>query len=251
MAKIIRYVTGIPKGKAVEPKEFEEFRKDYELDKENVDVRKYSGPLTREDFSALNEIFYSDQFRELKGDRDKFLERLRIAIGGEQPLTKTSYSSETGKPYRSKHVANIQEVSRVSGEFFGELERAIREIGMPTCAVEALDFVLKNAEDRGLYVPISYSYPTNKIEDLSCNTEVLVFIDEKPEGKIWLRKTRAYDDQWAGYTEEGKIFINVFGQEKITDWNSWQGNSLRWIVDPIIRKQILGEKEGVIFTRLL
>ena len=250
MVKIIKYVTGFPNKEEPKTKDFGLFRSEYDLDDENTDVWQYSGPLNGNDFDVLNEIFRSDQFGEFKKDKEKFFDRLRKAVKGEQPLTQLIYSGKIGQPYKNKHVRSLQEVSNVSKEFVGELERAIEEFGMPTCAVDAQDFVQKNAKNRGFFDSISYSYPTNEIGDLSYDTKALVFVDDTLEGDVTLRKIRAYHDSLAGNMEEGKILINVLGQKKEADWNSWQSNSLRWIIDPVIRKQIIGEEEGIVFTRL-
>jgi hypothetical protein len=252
MVKTIKYVTGFPKGETPKTNDFERFRQEHGLGSGNIAVWHYSGPLSEEDFNVLTEVFCSDQFHELKGDKKRFFDRLRQAVKGEQPLTRTSYSGTFEEPKKNKYVKELDEVQRVSNEFVGELERAIEGGKMPTSAVEAHNFVLEDAKKRGLFVPASHFFPIDKINDsdLSYDTRALVFIDEILCGEVTLRKTGAYHDHWAGYTEEGKTKVNVLGQERETDWNSFSGNSLRWTVDPVIRKEILGEKEGVIITCL-
>ncbi len=244
MTKIIKYIVGFPLNIKPRSRIFENFKKIYQFKKEKVDVWAYSGPFTREDFDALHSILTSEQYFNLKNitlrNRSKILSLVKESIFGNLQLT------------NKYHKEQLKSLPETSENFLPTLEELLDHKDSPLCWDDAQRYLLEQAKKSGLHVPISFSYYyENMFEDLTYNKKVLVFINNILEGKVTLRKTGQYNDPRAGYFEEGKIKINVLGQEKRADWNSWQGNSLRWIVDPKIRKGILKEKEeGIIFIRL-
>ncbi len=232
MTTIIRYVTGFPKNIKLDSEKFDGIRAQYKLERENKDVWQYNGPLKLNDFNVLEKVLTSDQYFNL--NRRDFLNLVRKSIHGNIQLT---------NPYHDMHGLQVSKI------LLSTIEMLLDYKEISSCR-DAERYIHDQAEKNGLKIPVSFSYPF-RYEDLTYDTRTLVFLDDEMKGDINLSKTRGYDDPWAGYTEEGTISINLLGQKRRTDWNSWQGNSLRWIVDPIIRKSILKEKiSGIIFTRL-
>ena len=247
MASIIRYVAGFPKERELKSERFEDIRKQYKLGAENVDVWEYRGPLTIADFRALRGTLTSEEYLSLKGNinqqkKRRFLERARASIAGDPQLTNGLLSEE------------LKNLPKTSKNFLPALEELLNHENAPLSQVNAQQYLLRQAESSGLYVPISFSYPYRSIGDLAYDKGVLVFVDENLKGDVTLRKTKEYFDQGshgAGKMEEGVATIKMGSRRKNVDWDCWQSNSLRWRIDPAIRKEILKEKEeGIRFTRL-
>lgn len=244
MASIIKYVAGFPKDIAPDSERFEDARKFYELGPENVDVWEYTGSLTSVDFRALQEVLTSRQYFELEnsrtpGDKKRFLSLVRRCVSGDAKLR---------NPY---HSAQLQSLPETSENFLPILEELLEQEGVPLSQTAAENYLFGQAERSGLYVPISFSYPYQDIEDLDYDRRVLIYIDGNLKGEVTLRKTKEYFDWGAGQTEEGVATIKIGKTKRNVDWNWWQSNAIRHIIDPKIRKDILKEKEkGIRFTRL-
>lgn len=245
MTTIIRYITGFPKDKELHSKKFDEVRKQYKLKKENVDVCEYRGSLTSADLTALEGVLTSEQYFRMNNSikkpqvKRKFLNSIRESISGNPKLTSL---------YHKEQLKNLPETSE---NFLPALEELLDDKDKSLSFVDAQDYLLEQAKKSGLYVPISFSYPYKNIEDLAYNKRVLVFMNEDIKAEVTLRKTREYFDQFAGQTEEGVATIKIGNRMQNVNWNFWQSNFLRWIIDPKIRKEILKEKEeGMRFTRL-
>jgi len=251
MTKIIKYITGVPLDKEPTSKRFDDVKKEYGLKEENVDVWAYRGPLTLEDFKALNGVLTSDEYFDLLDDvpnskkfeksissenKNKLLDIVKRAKLGNLQLTRS---------YRKRELESLLKTSE---NFLPLLEEILTHKDSQRCYNDAHSYILKQSEEKGEQIPISFSYPYLK-SNLSYNEKVLVFIDEKLSGEVTLEKTKEYHDEFAGHTEEGTATIKVGAQQKKVDWTYWQSNALRYTIDPTIRDKILKEKEGIRFTR--
>jgi hypothetical protein len=244
MTTIIRYIAGFPKSIEPSSKIFDEVRQEYGLKKENVDVLEYRGPLTSADFQALKGVLTSEQYFKLREsislkDKKRFLDCVEVSILDESKLTSKCYEEQ------------LKSLSETSKNFLPVLEELVNQEDAPLCYCDAQEYLLEQAKKSGLHPPISFSYPYENIEDLAYDKKVLVFADEILKGEVTLKKTKEYFDQWVGQIEEGVATIIMENRIQNVDWNLFQSNSLRFIVDPEIRKKILNEKEkGISFTRL-
>ena len=250
MTSIIKYVTGFPKDEEPNSERFEEVKKSYNLTHENDKVCLYRGPLTSDDFEALEGVLTSKQYSRIKipinpEDKKRFLDIVRTSISGDLRLESTYYEDE------------LKMLPKTSENFLIILEELLNHENATLSCADAEEYLLEQAKGNGLYYPISLSYPYKdhpcKKADgaLAYNTRALVFIDEILRGDVTLKKTREYDDDWAGHTEEGIATINIEEQHINVKWNSWGNhNYLGWVIDPEIRKKILkeGEEERILVS---
>lgn len=236
------------------------------------DVWSYEGSLERKDFEAIGKIFGSDQSHELK-DGEKFLERLKYALSGEQPLTYSWSETRTitpppkkvqrkglfgrlfglhyyvkQKPYEKKtdHVNNVE--VHASSNLFGELEKIIGKHGMPD-SVSAQSLALREAEENGEYYSIGEYLKFAKPD----NADITVFVDKEPRGTIYFvpdeKKKRSYQNAGGAYSGEyypTNIKVIVNGKEITMGKNMWcisQANITLLELDRRIRKEILNESE--------
>jgi hypothetical protein len=243
----------------------------------NGSVWDYKGHLERGDFEAIGKIFCSDQFHELDGEEEKFLERLRDALDGGPPLTNSWYETKTitpppkriprknffgklfglydyveQKPYekRTAHVSDIE--VQASNNLFDELEKIVGKYGLPESAVSAQSLVLKEAEESGEYSQIGEYLTFIK----SNHHDVTIFLNTIPKGTIKFISDRKSKNLYRGcYSSEywpTNIEINFGGKLITTKRNMYcrsQENVTLWELDETIRKKILHEKDSNKFIR--
>ncbi len=233
-------------------------------------VWNYEGSLEREDFDAIDKIFRSDQYLELASDKEKFLERLKLALNKEKLLTNTLHETQIihplpkrtprkgiiGKlfrqydfveqePYKKEtdHIGNIE--LQTSKNLIGELEKIIEKYGMPDSAISAQSLILKEAKRNGDYSKIGEYLEFVK----SNHSNITVFLDNELKGTIQFipdeEKRNSYIGAYPGEYDPVNIRIDVNGKVITIEKNMWccgQGNVTLWELDEKIREEILNEK---------
>ena len=193
-------------------------------------VSNYVGPLKRKDFDALFEIFQSDQFDELNKDKEKFLERLKLALSGAQPLTKKSYKpqkivpapkripkkglfgrlfklyeSVNQQPYE-KQIAYDKNIDlQTSPCFIGELERVIEKHGMPPCAYDAHSLIIEEAKNKGEYLQIGEYL---KFKEAN-HSGITIFLNKIPKGNIEFTLDKEKKDSYHGHYKNEYYPTNI------------------------------------------
>ncbi len=237
MVKIIKYITGIPLDtKPV--KRFEDAMTEYGLTEERDVVLGYSGRLTLEDFTALEGVLCSNEYLDLKGLKpltstniEDFLSRVITSRSGDIRL-KAQY-----------HEKDLLSITKTSESFLPTLEELLNHKDAPLSYNDAERHLLDAAKKNGLFIPISFVYPYDGIEELTYDRKTLVYVDDSLLGKVTLRIIEKYFDQWGGDMTNGVATIEIGKRHATLDWDSWRAfGFVRFDVDINIRKKILKEK---------
>jgi len=199
---IIRYVGGINSEFEVEESlRFSEFRALYPLGNEEVASSLYVGPLSKEDFKKLKEILSSKEYLIDFSTENKFLDA------------------------------------------HADVSPEVLEFLKTTVLPERLSFV--EAQERALRdnkTPVTFFYDINMCKDLNTETKTLYWVDDIYVGEVSLEVGTSYNDSLAGVMAAGEIAVKLKDKRAGTlYWNTWYSNALRWIVDPYVRKDLLGE----------
>lgn len=198
----IRYVGGINSEFEVEDSlRFSDFRAIYPLGNEEVASSLYVGLLSKDDFKKLKEILNSKEYLIDFSTENKFLDA------------------------------------------HADVSPEVLEFLKTTVLPERLSFVeAQECALRDNKTPVTFFYDINMCKDINAETKTLYWIDDIYVGEISLEVGTSYNDSLAGVMAAGEISVKLKDKQAGTIyWNTWYSNALRWIVDPFVRKELLGE----------
>lgn len=244
MVAIIKYATGIPKGEDFYPRSITGAIDKYKLGREVVLVREYRGPygLNYRDFEVLRNVLSCKTYSNLKNKKDIL-----------------------------KHVENGRfNLRGTSKDFLPALEYALGNIEDPGYW-SASKRLLDQSKRKGLFVPVSFAYPTKyyttstyltsdgRVESrkrsgpykelrVMPHKTVLVYIDDVLRGHVDLENTKAYTSQDGGYGCWATTVITLDNKQRKRESDRLDcSDCLDHWVDVNIRSMIEDKKERAKF----